>query len=188
MLTLSVMMAALMQALDTTIANVALPHIQGSLSASTDEINWVLTSYITAAAIATLPTGWLSGKFGDKKVFSCAVAGFTASSILCGMSMSIGEIVFCRLLQGVFGASLIPLSQAILLNINPPEKHGSAMALWGVGVMVGPILGPSLGGFLTDNYSWRWVFYINVPFGVLSFLGILTFCKDGDKKSIPFDT
>jgi DHA2 family multidrug resistance protein len=187
MLTLSLMVAALMQALDTTIANVALPHIQGSLSASVDEINWVLTSYITAAAIATLPTGWLSEKFGSKKIFTFAIAGFTVSSVLCGLSLSIEEIVLFRLLQGIFGASLIPLSQATLLDINPPEKHGSAMALWGVGVMVGPIIGPSLGGYLTDNYSWRWVFYINVPFGILSFLGILSFGQDSEKKSTPFD-
>jgi len=187
MLTISIMLAALMQALDTTIANVALPHIQGSLSASQEEINWVLTSYITAAAIATMPTAWLAGKFGSRRTFAFAVVGFTISSILCGLSLSIEEIVLFRLLQGVFGACLVPLSQSILLDINPPEKHGSAMALWGIGIMIGPILGPSLGGVLTDNYSWRWVFYINVPFGILSFLGIWFFGKEEKPKTIPFD-
>lgn len=187
MLTISVMIASLMQALDTTIANVALPHIQGSLSASSDEISWVLTSYITAAAISTLPVAWLSSKYGSKKIFSISIAGFTLASVLCGLSESINQIVFFRLIQGIFGAALVPLSQTTLLDINPPEKAGSAMALWGMGIMVGPIIGPSLGGYLTDNYNWRWVFYINVPFGILSFLGIIKFTPNKILPAKSFD-
>jgi DHA2 family multidrug resistance protein len=174
-ITACVAMATLMQALDTTIANVALPHIQGSVSASQDEIGWVLTSYITAAAIMTPPTGFLSGRFGMKRLFLVSIAGFTVASMLCGISNSIIEIVLFRLLQGAFGAALVPLSQAILVEIYPPEKQGSAMALWGIAVMAGPILGPVIGGWLTEAYTWRYVFYINVPIGVLTFLGVRTF-------------
>ncbi len=176
--TVSIMLATVMQALDTTIANVALPHIQGSLSAAADQITWVLTSYIVAAAIATPLTGWLAGRYGRKRVFLLSVAGFTVASALCGMAASLTEIVLFRLLQGLCGAALVPLSQAVLLDINPPEKHGSAMAVWGAGIMVGPILGPALGGWLTDNYNWRWVFYINLPVGLLAFLGIAAFIHE----------
>jgi DHA2 family multidrug resistance protein len=172
MITGSVMLATIIQALDTTIANVALPHMQGSLSASQDQITWVLTSYIVAAAIATPLTGWLCDRFSQKKVFLVSIAGFTLASLLCGVAGSLAEIVAARLLQGLFGAALVPLSQAVMLEINPPEKRGSAMAIWGVGVMVGPILGPSLGGWLTDSYDWRWVFFINLPIGALAFYGI----------------
>ena len=168
----SVMLATIIQALDTTIANVALPHMQGSLSASQDQITWVLTSYIVAAAIATPLTGWLCDRFSQKKVFLVSVAGFTIASLLCGIAGSLTEIVVARLLQGLFGAALVPLSQAVLLEITPPADRGSAMAGWGMGVMVGPILGPSLGGWLTDSYDWRWVFFINLPLGALAFWGI----------------
>ncbi|MGD9741275.1 MAG: DHA2 family efflux MFS transporter permease subunit [Dongiaceae bacterium] len=174
----SVMLATIMQALDTTIANVALPHMQGSLSATQDQISWVLTSYIVAAAIMTPPTGILAEKFGRKRLFLSAVAGFTIASMLCGVAQSLPEMVAFRLLQGVFGASLVPLSQAVLLDTYPREEHGRAMALWGVGVMVGPILGPTLGGYLTEYYNWRWVFFINLPFGIIAFLGILAFVHD----------
>ena len=174
-ITVCVMLATIMQALDTTIANVALPYMQGSLSASQDQINWVLTSYIVAAAIMTPPTGWLAGRFGRKRLFLVAVVGFTVASILCAIATSLPQIVIYRLLQGVFGASLVPLSQAVLLDIYPREQQGSAMALWGVGVMVGPILGPTLGGWLTEHYDWRWVFYINLPIGILTFVGLSTF-------------
>src|SRR5262245_43891505 len=170
MIVVSIMLATIMQALDTTIANVALPHMQGSLSATQDQISWVLTSYIVAAAIMTPPTGFLATRFGRKRLFLGAVAGFTVASMLCGIAQTLPEMVLFRLLQGVFGASLVPLSQAVLLDTYPKEQHGSAMALWGVGVMVGPILGPTLGGYLTEIYNWRWVFYINLPFGVLAFL------------------
>ncbi len=177
MITISIMLATIMQALDGTIANVALPHMQGSLSASQDQITWVLTSFIVAAAITTPLTGWLCDRFGQKNVFLASVFGFTVASVLCGIAGSLVQIVIARLLQGVFGAALVPLSQAVLLDINPREKHGSAMAVWGMGVMVGPILGPTLGGYLTDAYNWRWVFFINVPVGAMAFYGIWRFIK-----------
>jgi MFS transporter, DHA2 family, multidrug resistance protein len=177
MITLSIMLATIMQTLDGTIANVALPHMQGTLSASQDQIAWVLTAYIVAAAIATPLTGWLCDRFGQKNVFLVSIAGFTAASVLCGISNSLAEIVAARLLQGVFGAALVPLSQVVLLDINPKEKQGSAMAIWGVGVMVGPILGPTLGGWLTDSYNWRWVFFINVPVGLLAGYGVWRFIR-----------
>jgi DHA2 family multidrug resistance protein len=175
MITATVMLATLMQALDTTIANVALPYMQGSLSATSDEINWVLTSYIVAAAIITPATGWLEARFGRKPLFLVSVIGFIVTSMLCGAAVSLTQIVVFRLLQGVFGAPLVPLSQSVLLDAYPQEQQGQAMAVFGLGVMLGPILGPTLGGWLTDSYSWRWVFYVNVPFGVLCALGLLLF-------------
>ena len=178
LIVVSIMLATIMQALDTTIANVALPYMQGSLSAAQDQISWVLTSYIVAAAIMTPVTGWVTGRFGIKRVFLLSVAGFTVASLLCGNAGSLGEMVAFRLLQGVFGAALVPLSQSVLLDIYPKEQQGQAMAIWGAGIMVGPILGPTLGGWLTFNYNWRWVFYINLPVGILAFLGILTFVRE----------
>jgi DHA2 family multidrug resistance protein len=177
MITLSIMLATIMQTLDSTIANVALPHMQGTLSASQDQIAWVLTAYIVAAAIATPLTGWMVDRFGQKNIFLASIAGFTVASMLCGMSNTLAEIVAARLLQGVFGAALVPLSQLVLLDINPKEKQGSAMAIWGVGVMVGPILGPTLGGWLTDSYNWRWVFFINVPIGLLASYGMWRYIR-----------
>jgi MFS transporter, DHA2 family, multidrug resistance protein len=177
-ITVCVILATLMQALDTTIANVALPYMQGSVSASQDEIAWVLTSYIVAAAIMTPPTGYLTSRFGLKRVFLVSIAGFTVSSVLCGMAQSLVQIVLFRILQGVFGAALVPLSQTVLMNINPKERQGSAMAMWGVAVMAGPVLGPVLGGWLTEAYSWRFVFYINVPVGIVAFFGMTTFLPD----------
>ncbi len=168
LITIGVMLATIMQALDMTIANVALPYMQGSLSATIDQIAWVLTSYIVASAIMTPPTAWLASRFGRKRFFLATIAGFTVASVLCGLAQSLEEMVAFRLLQGVFGAPLVPLSQAILLDTYPRERHGSAMALWGVGVMVGPILGPTLGGYLTAAFDWRWVFLINVPVGALT--------------------
>jgi MFS transporter, DHA2 family, multidrug resistance protein len=182
-ITVCVMLATIMQALDTTIANVALPYMQGSLSATLDQINWVLTSYIVAAAIMTPPTGFLAARFGRKKLFLCTVAGFTVASVLCGMAQTLGQMVVFRLLQGVFGAPLVPLSQSVLLDSYPKEKHGSAMALWGVGVMVGPILGPTLGGYLTEYYNWRWVFYINLPVGILTFFGLSAFLAETNRNA-----
>lgn len=181
LITVSVMLATIMQALDTTIANVALPYMQGGLAATQEQVSWVLTSYIVAAAIMTPPTGILAARFGRKRVFAVAVAGFTLASMLCGAAASLEQMVLFRLLQGVFGASLVPLSQAVLLDTYPKEKHGSAMAMWGVGVMLGPILGPTLGGWLTETYDWRWVFYVNLPFGLLALAGILLFLPETAK-------
>ena len=169
-ITIAIMAAALMQTLDTTIANVALPHIQGSVSASLDQIVWVLTFYIVGAAIMTPLTGWLAEKVGRKTLFLFSVAGFTLASALCGAAQSLTQIVAFRFIQGVAGAALMPLAQSVLLDINPPEKFGQAMATFAMAVVLGPILGPTLGGWLTDNFSWRWVFYINLPLGCLSFL------------------
>ena len=177
-ITASIMLATFMQGVDTTIANVALPHMQGSLSASYDQIAWVVTSYIVAAAIMTPLTGWLAGRFGIKYVFLISVAGFTLASALCGAATSLAQLVIFRLLQGVCGAALVPLSQAVLLQINPPHRHAHAMSIWGMGVILGPIIGPALGGWLTDDYSWRWVFYINLPVGVLASIGILIFIHE----------
>ena len=164
-----------MQALDQTIANVALPYMQGSLSATADEITWVLTSYITAAAIMTAPVGWLAARFGRKYLFITCLIGFTVTSMLCGAAQSLPQMVVFRVLQGVFGAALVPLSQSTMMDIYPIEKRGQAMAIWGVGVMIGPILGPTLGGYLTELYNWRYVFYINLPFGVLATIGLIVF-------------
>lgn len=174
-ITLCTVGATLMQALDQTIANVALPYMQGSLSATYDEITWVLTSYITAAAIMTAPVGWLSSRFGRKYLFITCLTGFTLTSMMCGAAQSLSQMVVFRLLQGVFGAALVPLSQSTMMDIYPVEQRGKAMAIWGVGVMVGPILGPTLGGYLTEMYDWRYVFYINLPFGILATLGLLFF-------------
>ncbi|WP_293904700.1 DHA2 family efflux MFS transporter permease subunit [Phenylobacterium sp.] len=174
-ITISIMLATVMNSLDTTIANVALPHIQGSVQAGPEQIGWVLTSYIVAAAIMTPLTGWLAMRLGRKRLFLVSIAGFVVASMLCGLATSLPELVAFRLLQGVFGASLIPLSQAVLLDINPPEKHGQAMAIWGAGAILGPILGPALGGYLTEDFSWRWCFYINLPIGILAFLGVFFF-------------
>jgi DHA2 family multidrug resistance protein len=182
-ITVCVILATLMQSLDTTIANVALPYMQGSVSASQDEIDWVLTSYIVAAAIMTPPTGFLAGRFGLKRLFLASVIGFTVASMLCGMAQSLVQIVLFRVLQGAFGAALVPLSQTTLLNINSKERQGSAIALWGVAVMAGPVLGPVLGGWLTSVYSWRFVFYINLPIGVLAFLGISTFLPETSRDA-----
>ena len=187
MLTVCVMMATIMQALDTTIANVALPYMQGSLSTTQDQVNWVLTSYIVAAAIMTSPLGWMATRVGRKKLFIVCTAGFTVASMLCGIAQSIEEMVAFRLLQGVFGAALVPLSQAVMLDAYPPARRGSAMAIWGMGVMLGPIMGPTLGGWLTEYYSWRWVFFVNLPFGILTVLRISAFMSESAiRRDVPF--
>ena len=187
LLTVCIMMATIMQALDTTIANVALPYMQGSLATTQDQINWVLTSYIVAAAIMTSPLGWMATRFGRKKLFIVCTAGFTVASMLCGVALTIEQMVAYRLLQGVFGAALVPLSQAVMLDIFPPAKRGSAMAIWGMGVMLGPIMGPTLGGWLTNSYSWRWVFFVNLPFGILTTAGLWLFMSETPtRRDVPF--
>jgi DHA2 family multidrug resistance protein len=187
LLVVSVMLATLMQALDTTIANVALPNMQGSLSATQDQVSWVLTSYIVAAAIATPATGWLSSIMGRRRLLLIAIGGFTVASVLCGIATDIDQMVIFRLLQGLFGASLVPISQSTLLDVFPREKHGAAMAMWGMGVMIGPILGPPLGGWLTDTYSWHWVFLINVPIGILGLIGVAASLPTDETKTSRFD-
>lgn len=171
LITIAIMLATIMQVLDTTIANVALPTMTGDLGASQDTINWVLTSYIVAAAIMTPVTGWLADRFGRRELFLVSIVGFTITSMFCGLSWSLESMVAFRVLQGLFGAAIVPLSQTFLLDINPKERHGSAMAVWGAGIMVGPIIGPTLGGWLTEAANWRWVFFINLPVGILAFLG-----------------
>jgi DHA2 family multidrug resistance protein len=187
LLVVSIMLATLMQVVDTTIANVALPHMQGSLAASQDQIAWVLTSYIVAAAIATPATGWLAGHFGRKHLLLAAIGGFTLASVLCAMAGNVVQLVAFRVLQGVFGAALAPISQSLLLDSFPREKHGAAMAMWGMGIMVGPILGPPLGGWLTENYSWHWVFLINVPVGILALFGVLASVPVDEHRPTRFD-
>jgi DHA2 family multidrug resistance protein len=169
------MAGTLMQALDSTIANVALPYMQGSMQASRDQITWVLTSYIVAAAIMTAPVGWLASRFGRKNFAIVSLTGFTITSMFCGAAQTLDQMIIFRLLQGAFGAALSPLSQSIMLDLYPPQRRGAVMAIWGMGVMVGPILGPTLGGYLTDAYTWRWVFYVNAPFGIAAVAG-LWFC------------
>jgi MFS transporter, DHA2 family, multidrug resistance protein len=187
-ITASVMLATIMQALDSTIANVALPRMQGTLSATQDEMGWVLTSYIVAAAITIPLSGWLANEFGRRRVFLVSIVLFTAASALCGIAETLPQIVLFRFLQGVGGAALVPLSQAVLFDINSPKDFGRAMSIWGIGVTMGPILGPALGGWLTDNYSWRWVFYINLPIGVLAFAGlVLTMPESRNAQSSRFD-
>src|SRR6201986_101529 len=188
MVTICAMTATIMQALDTTIANVALPYMQGTLSASQDQINWVLTSYIVAAAIMTAPVGWIPNRFGRKRIFIVCSAGFTIASVLCGLAQDINQMVLFRLLQGVFGAALVPLSQAVMLDIYTLQGRAKAMSIWGMGVMMGPIMGPSLGAWLTETYSWHWVFFVNLPFGFITVLGLMVFMDETRKDlNLKFD-
>ena len=174
------MAAMIMVILDMTIANVALPHMQASLGAAQDTITWVLTSYIVAQAIATPITGWLSDNIGRKNLFMICVVGFVGSSALCGTALGLDEMVIFRILQGAFGAALAPLSQAVIMDINPRERQGQAMAIWGAGIMVAPIIGPTIGAYLTEHFNWRWVFYINVPVGIAALTGVFLFMPDTD--------
>ncbi|AWC24640.1 Multidrug resistance protein B [Aminobacter sp. MSH1] len=187
LITVAIMLATVMQVLDTTIANVALPSMVGDLGASQDTINWVLTSYIVAAAIMTPLTGWMSDRFGRKELFLVSVVGFTIMSMLCGVAWSLESMVLFRVLQGVFGAAIVPLSQTFLLDINPKERHGQAMAMWGAGIMVGPIIGPTLGGWLTESFNWRWVFFINLPVGIVAFMGSAAYLPAVVKRLRGFD-
>ncbi|MCT2399993.1 DHA2 family efflux MFS transporter permease subunit [Novosphingobium mangrovi (ex Huang et al. 2023)] len=173
LITVFTLAAAFMTQLDATIANVALPHMQASTAASREQITWVLTSYIIMSAIFTPLSGWLASRFGRKRLFVSSVIGFTLASMLCGMAANFEQLVLFRMLQGTMGAALLPMSQAILLDINPPERHGSAMATWGLGVILGPICGPILGGWLIEAFNWRWIFFINLPFGIAAVLGLL---------------
>ena len=178
LITASAMLAMFMQTLDSTIANVALPYMQGSMSASYDEITWVLTSYVIAAAIMTAPVGWMAVRFGRKRMFIICIAGFTIVSMLCGAAQSLEQLVGFRLLQGMFGAAMAPLSQATMLDIYPFSRRAQAMAIFSMGVTMGPMIGPTLGGYLTDLYIWRWVFYVNLPFGILAIVGMALFMKE----------
>jgi len=187
LITLAVMSATLIQVLDTTIVNVALPHMQGELGANSDQISWVLTSYLISSAICMPLTGYFADVLGRKRYLLVCIGGFVVASALCGISRTIVEIVAFRLLQGIFGAGLVPLSQTIMAEAYPLEERGRAMALWGLGVMVGPVLGPTLGGWLTDVASWRWTFYINVPVGALSLLLAWQFVPETATRSRRMD-
>ena len=188
LLTLGVMLATIMQILDSTIANVALPHMQPALGATADTVTWVLTSYIVASAIAIPITGWLSDRIGSRNLFLWSVAGFVVSSALCGLAQNLEEMVAFRILQGISAAFMNPLSQTVMLDINPPEKQGKAMAVWGMGIMVGPILGPVIGGWLTESYNWRWVFYVNLPLGIFCYAVLWWLLPSREVKVRPFDT
>ncbi len=179
----SVMLAALLYSIDWTIAAVALPHMQGTFSATPDQISWVITSYIVASAIMIPTAGWLSSRFGRKRVFVWAMAGFTIASLFCGLADTLAFEVFARIVQGMSGAFMIPLSQAIILDTYPPERHGKAMALWGTGAVFGSVIGPTIGGYVTEYMSWRYIFFLNIPFGLLAWLGILAFVPETVRDS-----
>jgi len=174
----SVMFSTFMEVLDTTVVNVSLPHIAGNLSATPDEATWALTSYLVANAIILPLTGWLASHFGRKRLLIMAVVGFTAASFLCGLAPTLGALIVFRIIQGACGGALQPISQAVLLEAFPPKDRGKAMAFWGLGIVVAPMLGPVLGGWLTDSYSWRWVFYINIPVGIASIIMTRLFIFD----------
>jgi DHA2 family multidrug resistance protein len=186
-ITLGIMMAAVMSALDTTVVNVALPHMQGSLSASPEQITWVITSYIVANAVAMPVSGWLAARIGVKPMLVLTIIGFTLSSVLCGMASNLPEMVLTRALQGVMAAPITPLAQVVLLSINPPERFGRAMALFTMAIVVAPIVGPIVGGYLTEDMSWRWCFYINVPGGICAILLLWAFLPDEAPRKRPFD-
>jgi DHA2 family multidrug resistance protein len=188
LLTVAAMLATLLYTIDSTIVNVALPHIQGSLQATQDQAAWIVTSYIVISAIATPLAGWLGTRFGLRRILVASIAGFTLGSMLCGVATDLAQMVLFRMLQGAFGAALVPLSQVALMQEFPREAHGRVMALWGMGVLVGPVIGPTLGGWLTDTLSWRWAFYINLPVGALAMLGVLAGLpkQRGDERR-PFD-
>src|SRR5512137_2501110 len=168
LITLTVMIPAFMEIVDTSIANVALPHMQGNLNAGTDEVTWVLTSYLISNAVIMPMTGWLARVFGRKRFLISCIILFTLSSLLCGMAPNLATLVFFRIVQGAAGGALIPMSQAIMMESFPPQEGGMAMAIFGIGAMFGPVVGPTLGGWITDNMTWRWIFYINIPVGVVA--------------------
>jgi DHA2 family multidrug resistance protein len=168
LIAIAVMLGTVLEMVDTSIVNVALPHMQGSFSASVDEITWVVTSYLVANGIMIPLTGWISARFGRKRYFLFSVTTFVMASACCGAARSLDQMVLFRLLQGFAGAAMVPSSQAIMMETFPPEEQQLAMATWSMGLMVAPVLGPTLGGWITDNWSWRWNFYINVPIGILA--------------------
>ncbi|MGI9361128.1 MAG: DHA2 family efflux MFS transporter permease subunit, partial [Parasphingorhabdus sp.] len=187
LLTIAAMLGNIMQILDSTIANVALPHMQSGLGATLDTVTWVLTSYILATAVAIPITGWISDRIGSRKLFLLSIAGFTASSLLCATATSLEMLVFYRIIQGLSGAFIMPLSQTVMLDINPPKDHPKALAIWGMGVMIAPITGPIIGGYLTDNFSWQWIFLINVPIGIITFTMLWTLLPSKPIKRRKFD-
>lgn len=188
LLFLTVMLATVMTALDSSIANIALPHMQGSLSATQDQISWVLTSYILGTAIFIPPTAFLAARLGRQRLMACCVGGFLLASMLCGTAISLEEMVIYRFLQGAFGASIMPLGQTLVMDHFPATKQGQLLALWGLGAMLGPIIGPTLGGYLTEALSWRWVFYINVPICLMALLGGWKAIPQGEiRRDNPFD-
>jgi DHA2 family multidrug resistance protein len=178
LIAVSVMFGTFMEVLDTTVVNVSLPHIAGSLSVSVDEATWALTSYLVANAIILPMTGWLANYFGRKRILLAAVLGFTTASAACGLATTLPMLILFRIVQGATGGALQPLSQAVLLEAFPPQDRGKAMGFWGLGIVVAPMLGPVIGGWLTDNYSWRWIFYINIPVGLMCFLMVRMFIFD----------
>ncbi len=187
-ITAAMMLATMMSVLDSTIANVALPHMQGSFGAAQDQISWILTSFIIATAIMTPLSGWLALKVGRRPMFLISIAGFTLASMLCGIAQSLPEMVAFRLIQGCAGAGMMPLSQTVMLDLFPLRQLPVVMSVWSSVIVLGPILGPTAGGWLTENLSWRWCFYINLPFGILSFLGVYLFMSGGDHgRERPFD-
>jgi len=187
LITTSLILATTMQALDGTIANVALPSMQAGMAATQEQMSWVLTSYIVATAIMIPLSGWLSTRIGRKKVLLTSIVWFAGTSMACGLAQSLPQLVLFRLLQGLSGAALVPMSQATLLDINPPERHARAMSLYVMGVTIGPIMGPLLGGWLTDHYSWRWVFFINVPIAAACFFGLVSYMPETPTKRTAFD-
>src|ERR1700726_702745 len=175
---IAVMLGATLEVLDTSIVNVSLPHMQGSFSASRDEITWILTSYIVANGIMIPLTGWISARFGRKRYFLMSVVTFVIASGLCGAAVSLVQMVIFRLIQGAAGAAMIPSSQAIMMETFPPEEQGLAMSVWGMGMLTSPMLGPTLGGWITDNWNWRWNFYINLPIGIFAAIMVYVFVDD----------
>jgi len=188
LLGVATILATMLYTIDSTIVNVALPHMQGTLQATQDQAGWIVTSYIVISAIATPLAGWLGTRFGLRRVLSISIAGFTVGSMLCGIATGLDQMVVFRVIQGAFGAALVPLSQVVLLQTFPREQHSRVMALWGMGVMVGPVIGPTLGGWLTDSWSWRWAFYINLPIGVIAWVGMMAAIpKSQADENRPFD-
>lgn len=188
LIAIAVMLATILEILDSTIVSISLPQMMGSFGATTDQITWILTSYIVSSAIIMPLSGFLIHRLGSKKLLLINIIGFLIASMLCGISTSLGEMVFFRILQGVFGASLVPLSQFILRNTFPPEQIMKAMAIWGVGIMAAPVLGPTLGGYITENLNWRWIFYVNLPFCLIAFFMCLKLIPETAIKKIKIDS